>query len=300
MIERGTDAFSPKALAEMRALPGFREASALLLEGIVSLHRSRPAQHRLFADRGRVFVAFFCLHLHGLPNPNGIRLTMSRLEAACLNHGICSAARARSIVNLMLRAGYLTIAVHAEDGRMKPLEPTRPLRDYFLQRWTINIAGLAVIRPEFVDASSALERPTFGDALCRRLGLTHQTGRGLPDEPDGLYELAELDSGLMIVLRLALAGQRGDPTPSANAMSREFGISRAHVSNILQAAERATLIERAGRMNTIAIREPLCQRIGDYCAAILLLYQRVVPEALALERSAAFGIEAAGAPVGGN
>lgn len=267
----------------MRARLGFDEASTRLLNGIVTLHRSGPAQHRLFSDRGRVFVAFFCLYLHGAPGQNGTRLTMSRLEAACLAHEICSAARARSIVQLLLRARYLTMAGHAADGRTKPMEPTASLRDYFRQRWAINIAALAMVRPPFSAIPSALERPAFRDALCMMIGRSHQTGRGLPAEPDGLSEITELDSGLMIMLRLALADRLGGPSPSANGMSREFGISRAHVSNILQAAERAGLIDRVGATSTLAIRGPLCERISDYCAATMLLYESIVPEALALE-----------------
>jgi len=256
----------------------------------VTLHRSNPAQHRLFSDRGRVFVAFFCLYLHGTPTQNGTRLTMSRLEAACLKHGICSAARARSIVQLLLRARYLTMADHAEDGRTKPMEPTASLRSYFKQRWAINITSLAVVRPQFERFSSALDRHSFRDALCALIGHSHQTGGGLPAEPDGLSGITEFDSGIMIMLRLALANRLGDPPPSANGMSREFGISRAHVSNILQAAERATLIARVGASSAFAIRESLCERISDYCAATMLLYERVVPEALALEgRQAAAG-----------
>lgn len=264
---------------------GFREASTHLLNGIVTLHRSRSAQHRLFSDRGRVFVSFFCLHLHGSPNQNGTRLTMSRLEAACLKHQICSAARARSIVQLLLRARYLVMADHAGDGRTKPMEPTAPLRDYFRERWAINIASLAVVRPAFATIVSALDRHAFRDALCALIGDSHQTGGGLPGEPDGLYEITELDSGLMIMLRLALAERLGEPPPSANAMSREFGISRSHVANILQAAERADLIARVGATSNFAIRAALCERMSDYCAATMLLYERIVPEALALETS---------------
>jgi hypothetical protein len=283
VIERGARAFPAESIAEMRARPGFRDASTGLLNGIVTLHRSNPAQHRLFSDRGRVFVAFFCLYLHGSPNESGTRLTMSRLEAACLQHEICSPARARSIVQLLLRARYLTMAEHAEDGRTKPMEPTAPLRDYFRERWAINLAALAVVRPAFEAIASALDRHGFRDALCALIGHSHQTGGGLPGEPDGLYEIAELDSGIMIMLRLALANRLGDPPPSANGMSREFGISRAHVSNILQAAERAGLIARVGATGTFAIRAPLCERMSDYCAATMLLYEGLVPEALALE-----------------
>lgn len=283
MIERGAGAFPTERLAEMRARPAFRDASTRLLNGIVTLHRSDPARHRLFSDRGRVFVAFFCLYLHGLPNQNGPRLTMSRLEAACLKHEICSAARARSIVQLLLRARYLTMADNAEDGRTKPMEPTAPLRDYFKQRWAINIASLAVVSPRFETFSSALDRHAFRDALCALIGHSHPTGRGLPAEPDGLFGITELDSGLMIMLRLALADRLGDPPPSANGMSREFGISRAHVSNILQAGERAGLIARVGATSTFAIRAPLCERMSDYCAATMLLYESIVPDALVLE-----------------
>lgn len=283
VIERGTGAFSPEMIAEMRSRPRFRDASTRLLNGIVSLHRSRPSQHRLFSDRGRVFVAFFCLYLHGQPNQNGIRLTMSRLEAICQSHDICSAARARSIVQLMLRAGHLTMTARTDDARTKPMEPTQPLRDYFRERWANNIASLAVVHPQFTDIPAALDRATFRDALCALLGQSHQTGPGLPGEPDGLYEITEFDSGLMIMLRLALANRLDEPPPSANGMSREFGISRAHVANILQAGERAALIARVGATSTFAIREPLCERMSDYCAATMLLYDRLVPEALAME-----------------
>ncbi len=285
MIERGTGSFTPELLAGMRDRPGFRATSTRLLGDILDLHRSLPARHRLLSDRGRVFVAFFCLYLHGRPKQNGIRLTMSRLEATCLKHDICGPARARSIVQLLLRARYLTMAEHTEDGRLKPLEPTPLLRAYFAERWRSNIAALAAINPLLAHASTALERQSFHDSLCELLGQAHQTGSGLPAEPDGLAEITELDSGLMIILRVAMADRLGEPPPSANGLSREFGISRAHASNILNAAERAGLIDRDRARNTVSIKPLLCERISDYCAATLLLYEWAVPEALALERA---------------
>ncbi len=290
VIERGPDYFSPKLRSDLRHKPGFHDARTRLIKDIVFLHKSDTSRHRLLSDRGRVFVAFFCLHLHGMPNGNGIGLTMSRLEAACLKHEVCSAARARATVQLMLRAKYLTVSNNTEDGRIKPLEPTELLRAYFAERWRINIAALADIDPKFADAPAAAERHTFRDCLCELLGQAHQTGSGLPAEPDGLAEIAELDSGLMIMLRLAQAGCFGEPAPSANALSREFGISRAHVSNILRTAERAGLIERDPARTTVSVLPPLCERISDYCAATLLLYEWAVPEALALESARLSGL----------
>ncbi len=275
--------FSAAALAAVRAMPGFALAADRIIDGRLGLNYRDPARHRLFADRGKLMIAFYALYLNARPNETGCRLTASRLEATCVEHGFSGRVRVRTMIQLMLHAGYLEIDPEPADGRFKPLLPTARLADYHLEYWTQVLGALAGLRPDLAASLQHLERPSFRNALCVVVGDAYPASPTFARRPDRLAGIGELDSGWLIMLRLASARRGGVPGPSANALSRQCGVSRSHVANVLRLAGETGLIDREGTAKAFQASAALVDRVEAFCAETLVLFADAVPRALALE-----------------
>jgi DNA-binding MarR family transcriptional regulator len=112
---------------------------------------------------------------------------------------------------------------------------------------------------------------------------------GLSHSPE-LALFAERDAGMIILLRLMLAGEADDafaptrPVPvSISALGAKFGVSRKHVLTLLRDAEAEGFVQRTGERND---RLTLLPRVHDAAqtmfASIFLFLAHCTHEALAV------------------
>ena len=95
------------------------------------------------------------------------------------------------------------------------------------------------------------------------------------------------NAGIMILSHMMLSGEADDgypptlPVPvSISAVSRRFGVSRAHVRRLLQKAENQGLLERLDG-DRIRLLPRLAQAAGDLIAAHFLLAAHCAQDAYA-------------------
>jgi DNA-binding FadR family transcriptional regulator len=97
----------------------------------------------------------------------------------------------------------------------------------------------------------------------------------------------ERNAGIMVLCSMLLSGEADDVYPptfpipvSSSALSRRFGVSRAHVRRLLQDAESQGLLERL-EGNRVRLLPRLSQAAGDFMALQFLLVAHCAQGALA-------------------
>jgi len=277
------------AIDQIRRHPRFDEARMLAIHGIVDGFRAIPVLNLVMNDRGRFLFLTAALGFHVDPDANGNGLLPSRLLAFCEEGAVCSRGRAKAMLAALRWAGYLDPAPPTGDGRARPLVPTETMMRTVRDRWRAQIRIAALLEPAIETAAAALdEEPVFVCFLARAYIAMFRQGFRLLDHAPALKALAERNAGIPIVLMFYLAAREAAPTPSIAAISRRFGVSRAHVRETLRAAQNDGLLAPDGDAGDIGNLAALDDNIADFFAATLLTFVGTSTRALA-ERTGAGG-----------
>lgn len=270
------------AIDMIRRHPRFDEARMLAIRGIVDGFRAMPVLNLVMNDRGRFLFLTAALGFHVDPDPNGNGLLPSRLLAFCEEGAVCSRGRAKAMLAALRWAGYLDPAPPTGDGRARPLVPTESMMRMVRDRWRAQIRIAAVIEPGIEAAGSALEEdPIFVCYMARAYIAMFRQGFRLLDHAPALKPLAERNAGIPILLMTYLAAREATPPPSIAALSRRFGVSRAHVRETLRAAQNDGLLASDGDAGDIGNFAALDDNIADFFAATLLTFIGTSTSALA-------------------
>ncbi|MFG1477246.1 hypothetical protein V5F53_01115 [Xanthobacter sp. V4C-4] len=238
------EAVGGAALARLKSHPGFPSAVAASAVSLVELYSGNRLLNRVLNDRGRVLFGFFALYLDALPEAEGGGLTVSRMAALAAETGVCSRGRAKAMLALMRWGGYLAPADTADDRRLKPLVPTPRMVSQQCQRWQAQYRVIAMLDPRIAPMPAALcEREMF-DALVIALATAFRAGYRVLGGMPRLADIADRDSGLMILIALLVAEAEGRDMPSIAELARRFHVSRAHVLQLLKDAEAGDLVAR--------------------------------------------------------
>lgn len=246
-------ALGDEARAQLRAHPAFDAAMTASAGALVTLYSGNRLLNRVLNDRGRALFGFFALYLHAVPEAAGGGLTVSRMAAMAAEHDVCSRGRAKAMLALMRWGGYLAPAASEGDRRTRPLEPTARMVAQQVERWRLQYDALALIDPEMAEVSAHLDDRTVFDALSVALGEAFRSGYRVLDHAPLLTNIADRDSGFMILLALFVAEREGQAPPSIAELARRFHVSRAHVLQLLKDAQADALLARdaasgAGRL----------------------------------------------------
>lgn len=277
-----------EAINSIRAHPRFDEARLLAIHGIVDGFRAMPVLNLVMNDRGRFLFLTAALAFHVDPDQNGNGLLPSRVLAFCEEGGVCSRGRAKAMLAALRWAGYLEPAPPTDDGRARPLVPTETMMRTVRDRWRAQIGIAALIEPTVETAAAALdEDPVFVCYLARAYIAMFRQGYRLLDHAPAFKPLADRNAGIPILLMLYLAAREATPSPSIAALSRRFGVSRAHVRETLRAAQNDGLLASDGT-DYITGLVALDDNIADFFAATLLTFVGTSTHAL-VERTASGG-----------
>ncbi len=116
--------------------------------------------NRVLNDRGRFTMGIAVLN-HGLNGVEGGPLTAARFQDFCLQHGICSAGRAKATL-AVLRVMRMLEPSPTADRRLKALVPTEAFMALHRERWRKALETLAPIEPRTRDVARVLEeRPAL-------------------------------------------------------------------------------------------------------------------------------------------
>ena len=264
----------------LREHPRFREATRALIGGLVERYSRNRLLNRVVNDRGRLVGSLIALYLYfsSAPGDGGNGLTAGRFQAFCVDLKLCSSGRARALLLLMRYAGYLAPEPCASDRRRRCLAPTERLIEEQRQRWSLQFEAMALITPTGRAALEALKRPEFTAAFMRHLGATFLAGFRLLDHAPDLARLVESNAGLLVAASLFRAaldrplGPDGTAVPvSISSLAARFGVTRAHVRNLLAEAAEAGLVKRSQGSETVLVLPRLIQAGSDFFAALFAL-----------------------------
>jgi hypothetical protein len=285
----GPEGPRPEAIAALRAHPRFDAASRTASTGFIEIWQRNRLLNTLVNDRGRLLISMFAIYLHVLSRPGDPHsgLTVSRMTVLCSEQKFCSPGRAKAMLMLMRLFGHLAPASNAADRRLRRLVPTDRLLALHRERNRRLFRAIAMVLPECAEAFAAQSHPDFTTLFVCRYCEQLLAGFRLIDVAPDMRLFLDHNAGLMILCSMILAGEADDAYPparpvpvSASALSRRFGVSRAHVRRLLQAAENDGLLERHGA-DRVRLLPRLAHASQDVMAAHFLLAAACAQDAYA-------------------
>jgi hypothetical protein len=170
---------------------------------------------------------------------------------------------------------------------LRRLVPTERLMSLNGERNRRTFNAIAMVMPAYEEAFAAQSHPDFtGRFVCRYCEYFLAGFRFVDLVPD-MRLFVDRNAGVMVLCSMLLAGEADDVYPpalpvrvSSSALSRRFGVSRAHVRRLLQDAENQGLLQRLDG-ERVRLLPRLRQGANDFMAAQFLLVAHCAQGALA-------------------
>lgn len=262
------DLFNARSEA-IRAHPHFPVAKQRFCTDVPAVWLASPLNRRLIADTGAMAVSITVTGLNRFDPVNGASLeTMIRgLEAS----RIASGNRARSLIDMLKRAGGVEAVPHSEDGRRVKLVPT-PLLQQTHRDWL-----LSVLRP--LAEVTELAAPPEELAAEPRLAERYITSIMLRQVVDGFTIFAgwpEAEAFMNrrhgYLLMLTLAGATGGTIDINRARTAKwYGVSPAHVATMLADAEAHGWLVRRQPSSIVELDPAFADRLDLWVARELAI-----------------------------
>ncbi|WP_018390715.1 MarR family transcriptional regulator [Ancylobacter sp. FA202] len=264
--------FGAKAINDLMAAPGFPAAVEAAAANAVRLYDGSWIRNRLLNDRGRLLAVLLILDLH-FTESGGRGVTGARLRREVVELDVCSAGRATAFL-AALRFKRLLADCPVSGPKERRLMPTAALLQTHRERWNGMFAAIAHVDAPAAEAARALpDELLFGPcthamAACFRQGL-----RVFAAAPE-LQDLAERDAGLVMLVSLIAR----DGPVSVSQLARQFHISRAHATNVLQRAEARGLACSAPGLSGYRASPALQPVLARFYAVIFLTFLTALRE----------------------
>ncbi|MEO8115011.1 MAG: hypothetical protein ABI655_11550 [Phenylobacterium sp.] len=239
---------SAKAIAWMRAQPGFNAAVRNSLGGGFSHNDHHPAFKRLAVDMGSLMLGVIALHLDATGG-----LTHRRLRSLAGNSGIVSAGRASALLMRMQMIGWVSAARDLPPGVPKLYRPTPQMIAAFQAKYRLELESIQLMAPDAGELLAWYDQPEGFRAFMAEYGVLVLRDLARPRPPvNSLLEIAGRRAGVLVLSALGIAAAEaadGSPAPapvriSLAGLSRRFGVSRTQVAAILRDAAAAGYIRR--------------------------------------------------------
>lgn len=266
--------------ARLRKQPGFQDAVRLNAEELLSFYERQPLLNHLVSEEARWLTGGFILFLHFTRRPDDPTsgATLARVQAMAVDHGLASPGRIAALVGLMRLGGFVKQVSVSGDRRMRRLEPTESLLGYSRRWLAAHLGPLALASP--ADDHRALHEkdPTFLERYYREAGRLYFGGGRIPELIPAIRLFMGRDAAYMILLRLWISDPSGAVPPRQpvalpyGEIGKRFGVSRAHVRKIMEAAQAEGYLELlAEGGQAIRVMPPLIDLFED-CFALQLAY----------------------------
>jgi hypothetical protein len=223
--------------AALREHPAFRNACDAAARTSVAHFRSLDAPFQwIMKDIGRSTICTTALTLDFQGN-----LTVQNLTAFCVENQISSSGRVSEVVRRCQGTGQIIIDEGSGMWTRRPAHVGRTLANLMCERWMADLAAALTMEPE-LDGALALAATDLGyksfmltfARTSRRHRDIFAFGRTKP-----LDFFLEREAGMLILLDL-MASQPAERARllqaapiSRNAISRRYGVSRAHINKLL-------------------------------------------------------------------
>ena len=276
--------YLPPAIYEeagrFRRHPAFPEAVRRNAESLLSFYERQPLLNHLVSEEARWLTGGFILFLHFTRDPEDPTsgATLARVQALAASHRLASPGRIAALVGLM-RLGRFIVQVRAgADRRVRRLEPTPALMTYSRRHLAAQLGPLALVSPEDDYCALHEKDPTFMSRYYREAGRLYFAGGRIPELIPAIRLFMARDAAYMILLRLWLSDPDGAIPPRRpvslpyGEVGARFGVSRAHVRKVMEAAAAAGYLDlQAEGGRAIRVLPPLVDLFED-CLALQLAY----------------------------
>jgi len=226
-----------ESLAEVRGRPAFRAACEMTARGAIDHFAGLSPHHQwVTKDLGRGSITFTALILHLTDD-----FTVHNLTGACVAGGVSSAGRVIQLVRRSQDAGELTI----EDGPGMWTRRRARLGPGFIDaaraRLAVDLEAALLLAPELDGVRAILADETSYLSFAVAMATIISTRRDLfalnSRPPLNLFLNREAGVFLLYELTMAQDADRArllEEAPiSRNALSRRYGVSRAHINKML-------------------------------------------------------------------
>jgi hypothetical protein len=232
-----------EAFASVGANPGFRAAvEGAAARSVAHFQHLDPSYQWVTKDIGRASICVTALTLHAMG-----RLTAQALTATCVDGGISSPGRVQQVVRRCQEMGEMTVGPGAGLWTRRPLRLGAGLQRALRERAMIDLRAALTLAPGLGDAAALADTDDgFAASLtCIAIIVSLRRDVFALEESGPLAFFLEREAGMLILFDLigAQAADRERLLESAPlsryALSRRFGVSRAHINKLL--AESADL-----------------------------------------------------------
>lgn len=246
---------TPHTPEEILSHPQFAAARTAYIEGLFSLYENNPFMNRLLIEATRSLVFFNALAIHAAyePTDRATWPTIGLLKQVMEPYGVSTERRVDGLISQFVDAGYLTLSTTADDRRVRILTPTKKMIAHDLEWFAVHYRPLQIMFPETGYDQPMRHDPAFQKAV-RIIGrqFAAYAAQLMAGNPAMMFFM-ERDAGTMILLKLVHRNEAEKKTPvSFTDLADRFGVSRTHVRNTIQEAEKRSLLECTETTITLA------------------------------------------------
>ena len=266
--------FSKRAfLAEVEAVrhhPRFPEALGRWGEPALESFDGRARDAKLVCQTARYVTLFFILHLNASADPgdpNG-GASMARVQERVGASGYGSASWVKLAIRTFHRSGLIEPMPPAADRRLRRFRPSAHLLELGQKALGRVLENVARVRSLPLPAGELARFPGVVENIARVTVDTYQRDgfTNLEILPE-ITAFLQRDFGHLILSQLVHAmreDQRLGPVSEVpiGDLSERFGISRAHIRNVLQMAEAKGWLSRQSRGGHLICLSP---RFAQLC-----------------------------------
>jgi hypothetical protein len=265
------DQVTDEGLACIRKHPEFRGAvEGAAAQSVAHFQNLDPTYQWIIKDLGRATICLTALTLHMIG-----ALTVHSLTAACVASDISSAGRVQQLVRRCQDIGEMTVEPGVGLWTRRPLRIGASLIRMLRERASIDLTAMLRLAPELAAAAEAVQTDdgfaayTLAVSTLITLRPDVFTFRNAP--PIGFF--LDREAGMLLLFDL-IGAQDPDrrrlleAAPiSRYALSRRYGVSRAHINKLLAESADIEFIES----DRVGFKPALSRAMERHYAAVFLL-----------------------------
>jgi DNA-binding MarR family transcriptional regulator len=272
---------------EILAHPRFPFARDEFVKAMLTLYEHKPFLNRLLLEASRTVLVgvIMCLHARYDETDRATWPTLRLVADSMAAHRLASASRVHDLVSRFIKTGYLEQRAAPQDRRVRILTPTKKMIAQDQDFLVSHHLPLQILFPDPGYAPIMTRDPAF--QLKQRLvsrdlfALGAQILAGNPI----MMLFQGRDAGVMILIKMIQRAKiEGGAEPlkvSYSDLGGRFGVSRTHVRNLLEAAEKMGLVRLSKSSGPfVELLPPVLQAfdrlVADAMSGFDLCYQLVL------------------------